>query len=176
MVWPRQRAVIRGGNEMNKIAMITGAGSGVGRAVAKALAAQGWSCALVGRKQEALEETAQALKGDHLVAPGRCRRSRAGQSRLRPDQGQVRPPGHAVQQCRHGHARHPDRGAELRAVAGHCRRQPDRRLPLHPGSGADDEGADAAAAAASSTMARSAPTGRGRTARPIPPPSTPSPA
>jgi NAD(P)-dependent dehydrogenase (short-subunit alcohol dehydrogenase family) len=55
---------------MNKIAMITGAGSGVGRATAKALAAQGWSCALVGRKQDALEETAHALKGDTLVAPG----------------------------------------------------------------------------------------------------------
>ncbi|MBW8708979.1 MAG: SDR family oxidoreductase [Alphaproteobacteria bacterium] len=55
---------------MNKIAMITGAGSGVGRAAAKALAAQGWSVALVGRKKEALEETAKALKGDHLVVPG----------------------------------------------------------------------------------------------------------
>ncbi len=55
---------------MNKIAMITGAGSGVGRATAKALAAQGWSCVLVGRKQDALEETAKALKGDHLVTPG----------------------------------------------------------------------------------------------------------
>jgi NAD(P)-dependent dehydrogenase (short-subunit alcohol dehydrogenase family) len=55
---------------MNKIAMITGAGSGVGRAAAKALAAQGWSLALVGRKKEALEETAKALKGDHLVVPG----------------------------------------------------------------------------------------------------------
>jgi NAD(P)-dependent dehydrogenase (short-subunit alcohol dehydrogenase family) len=55
---------------MNKIAMITGAGSGVGRATAKALAAQGWSCVLVGRKQDALEETAKALKGDTLVASG----------------------------------------------------------------------------------------------------------
>ncbi len=55
---------------MNKIAMITGAGSGVGRATAKALAAQGWSCVLVGRKPDALEETAKLLKGDHLVASG----------------------------------------------------------------------------------------------------------
>jgi NAD(P)-dependent dehydrogenase (short-subunit alcohol dehydrogenase family) len=54
---------------MTKIAMITGAGSGVGRAVAKGLAEAGWSTALVGRKREALEETAAALKGDHLVAP-----------------------------------------------------------------------------------------------------------
>ena len=54
---------------MNKIAMITGAGSGVGRAVAKALAPQGWSLVLVGRKRETLEETAKSLSGDHLVAP-----------------------------------------------------------------------------------------------------------
>ena len=54
---------------MTKIAMITGAGSGVGRAVAKALAPAGWSLALVGRKREALEETAAGLAGDHLVAP-----------------------------------------------------------------------------------------------------------
>jgi NAD(P)-dependent dehydrogenase (short-subunit alcohol dehydrogenase family) len=54
---------------MTKIAMITGAGSGVGRAVAKGLAEAGWSTALVGRKREALEETAAALKGTHLVAP-----------------------------------------------------------------------------------------------------------
>ena len=54
---------------MTKIAMITGAGSGVGRAVAVELASQGWSLALVGRKREALEETAGQIKGDHLVAP-----------------------------------------------------------------------------------------------------------
>jgi len=54
---------------MTKIAMITGAGSGVGRAVAKALSAAGWNCVLVGRKREALEETAKMLKGDNLVAP-----------------------------------------------------------------------------------------------------------
>jgi NAD(P)-dependent dehydrogenase (short-subunit alcohol dehydrogenase family) len=54
---------------MHKTAMITGAGSGVGRAVAKALVPQGWSLVLVGRKQETLEETARGLTGDHLVAP-----------------------------------------------------------------------------------------------------------
>jgi NAD(P)-dependent dehydrogenase (short-subunit alcohol dehydrogenase family) len=55
--------------KMTKIAMITGAGSGVGRAVAQALAGQDWRLALVGRKREALEETAKGLKGDHLIAP-----------------------------------------------------------------------------------------------------------
>ena len=54
---------------MTKIAMITGAGSGVGRAVAQGLAEAGWQVALVGRKRETLEETAQDLKGAHLIAP-----------------------------------------------------------------------------------------------------------
>jgi NAD(P)-dependent dehydrogenase (short-subunit alcohol dehydrogenase family) len=54
---------------MSKIAMITGAGSGIGRAVALALAAEGWRLALVGRNADRLQETAGLLKGDHWVAP-----------------------------------------------------------------------------------------------------------
>jgi NAD(P)-dependent dehydrogenase (short-subunit alcohol dehydrogenase family) len=44
------------------IAVITGAGSGVGRAVALRFAAEGWRVALVGRRAETLAETA-ALAG-----------------------------------------------------------------------------------------------------------------
>jgi len=54
---------------MNKIAMITGAGSGVGRAVAKALSQAGWSLTLVGRNKVTLEDTAGQLSGAALVAP-----------------------------------------------------------------------------------------------------------
>ena len=56
-------------DNMTKIAMITGAGSGVGRAVAIHLSQAGWSVALVGRKADTLEETAKKLKGEYLVAP-----------------------------------------------------------------------------------------------------------
>ena len=52
---------------MTKIAMITGAGSGVGRAVAKVLSDAGWACVLVGRKEAALQDTAKMLKGESLV-------------------------------------------------------------------------------------------------------------
>lgn len=51
-------------------AIITGAGSGVGRAVAVKLSAQGWKLCLVGRRAEPLRETA-ALAGsaDAIVSP-----------------------------------------------------------------------------------------------------------
>jgi NAD(P)-dependent dehydrogenase (short-subunit alcohol dehydrogenase family) len=53
-----------------RVAIITGAGSGIGRASALALMAGGWSVALVGRRKETLEETAGMAKGGHsLVVP-----------------------------------------------------------------------------------------------------------
>jgi NAD(P)-dependent dehydrogenase (short-subunit alcohol dehydrogenase family) len=49
------------------VAVVTGAGSGVGRAVALKLAAEGWSAALVGRRAAALDETI-ALAGASAAA------------------------------------------------------------------------------------------------------------
>jgi NAD(P)-dependent dehydrogenase (short-subunit alcohol dehydrogenase family) len=54
----------------DRIAIITGAGSGIGRASALALMGDGWSVALAGRRKDALEETAgMATGGRSLVVP-----------------------------------------------------------------------------------------------------------
>lgn len=47
----------------SKIALVTGAGSGIGRACALGLLKEGWTVALVGRRLEALQETA-SLAGE----------------------------------------------------------------------------------------------------------------
>ncbi|MBL8308640.1 MAG: SDR family oxidoreductase [Rubrivivax sp.] len=49
-----------------KTAIVTGAGSGIGRACALALLAEGWAVGLIGRRTEALQETA-ALAGAHAA-------------------------------------------------------------------------------------------------------------
>jgi NAD(P)-dependent dehydrogenase (short-subunit alcohol dehydrogenase family) len=57
---------------MSKIALVTGAGSGIGRCCALALLAEGWAVALLGRRAEALQETATragAHAGNALPLP-----------------------------------------------------------------------------------------------------------
>ncbi len=55
-----------------KIAVVTGAGSGVGRGAALALAAHGWSVVIGGRREDALAETISLAgeKGGRLLAVG----------------------------------------------------------------------------------------------------------
>ena len=52
---------------MTRIALVTGAGSGIGTAVAVALARDGWTVVLAGRRLEPLETTA-ALAGNGAIA------------------------------------------------------------------------------------------------------------
>ena len=51
----------------DRFAVITGAGSGIGRASALALMSDGWSVALAGRRKEMLEETAGMKTGGHAL-------------------------------------------------------------------------------------------------------------
>lgn len=53
---------------MSKIALVTGAGSGIGRAVSLALASNGYTVVLAGRRREELESTARS-GGDMLAVP-----------------------------------------------------------------------------------------------------------
>jgi NADP-dependent 3-hydroxy acid dehydrogenase YdfG len=55
---------------MSKVAFVTGASSGVGRATAITLAAAGWEVTLVARRKEALEKTVELAPAD---ARGRMR-------------------------------------------------------------------------------------------------------
>ena len=52
---------------MSKIAVITGGGGGIGRAVALALSENGWTCVVAGRTIASLEQTVSQLDG-----PGRA--------------------------------------------------------------------------------------------------------
>jgi len=57
---------------MIKTAVITGAGSGVGQAIALNLAQQGWRLAILGRRSEALQETIRQAGASASVSPYVC--------------------------------------------------------------------------------------------------------
>ena len=52
-----------------KIALVTGAGTGVGRAVSLALLREGYAVVLAGRRKDKLEEVAREANGPTLVVP-----------------------------------------------------------------------------------------------------------
>jgi NAD(P)-dependent dehydrogenase (short-subunit alcohol dehydrogenase family) len=51
-----------------KVAVVTGAGTGIGKASALALAKAGYAVVLAGRRKEALDETAKEAKGAQMLA------------------------------------------------------------------------------------------------------------
>ena len=164
----------------SKTALVTGAGSGIGRATALALLKEGYAVVLAGRRREALERTAADAGPDaprRTRRPGRRQRSGLGP---RPLRGRPGRPSAGSTSCSTtpAPARHPCPLEDLtfeqwRRSRG---RQPDRRVPLHAGGVSADEGAGRRAAGGSSITDRSRLTRRGRTPPPTPPPSTRSPA
>jgi NAD(P)-dependent dehydrogenase (short-subunit alcohol dehydrogenase family) len=63
-----------------KIALVTGAGSGVGRAAALALAHEGYAVVLAGRRAENLQTVAKEAAGETLVVPTDVREAAAIQA------------------------------------------------------------------------------------------------
>ena len=104
----------------SKIALVTGAGTGVGRAAALALMNAGFTVVLAGRRKDKLDEVAgEGAKAGGKSLPvtadiadpdavERCSQNREG----------VRPPRPAVQQRRHRRPGRADRRSAVRAMAG----------------------------------------------------------
>ena len=57
---------------MSKTVIITGAGSGIGRAIANTLASQGYSLILLGRDLTRLEETRKSLNDNSIHQSFSC--------------------------------------------------------------------------------------------------------
>ncbi len=55
---------------MDRVAIVTGGGTGVGRASAVALSADGWSVVVSGRTESSLNETVAELEGPSLIVVG----------------------------------------------------------------------------------------------------------
>ena len=95
----------------NKVAIVTGAGTGIGKAVTLALLRDGYRVALAGRRREPLEQTA-GQSGERGAGAGRAdgrKRRGLGAGALRTCEGELRPAGSPLQQRRHFHSRHGDR-------------------------------------------------------------------
>ena len=119
------------GMTTEKVAVVTGAGSGLGRLITIALADQGWYVVAAGRRFALLEDTVAAgAAGDGPPGAGRRRRRGLGGGAVRDRARPLRPARPARQQ--RGHRRAGRRGgrAEPRGLAVDRGHQPHRLVPV----------------------------------------------
>ena len=117
-----------------QVAVVTGAGRGIGAAIARKLAALGATAVLCGRTQSTLDATAQhhprsrrqdgsdSLRRHRAASTGICRR---------PRRQHVRPPRHPGQQRRHRRLQRRRCTTSSRRVGPDSQHQPARRLLRH---------------------------------------------
>ena len=88
----------------NKVALITGGSSGIGRATAVAMAREGAKIALTARRaercQEAVEEI-EGMGGEALALPGDVANADHVAALVGATVEQLGPPGYCSAQCRH---------------------------------------------------------------------------
>ena len=159
---------------MAKVALVTGAGSGIGKASALALAKDGYDVVLAGRRKEPLDAVAEQVKGlgrKALAVPTDVAdpasvgalfaktKETFGRLDVLFNNAGIGAPAVPLEDLPF---------EQWRAVIDI---EPDRLVPVHPGGDPDHEGASSRGAAGSSTTARSRPTPRGPIPRPTPRPS-----
>jgi len=122
--------------QTSKIAIVTGAGSGIGKATALALLKDGWSVVLAGRRQANLEEVAAEAKAINanyqvLAVPTDVTQEDSVANLFAQTVktfGRV----FAVQQRWREHARHSLARTQFGNVEGCGRHQPHRHVLVHP--------------------------------------------
>ena len=87
------------GSLRNKTMIVTGASSGIGRAVARRFAAEGVKLALVARSAERLKAVANEIGSECIVLPLDLDEARRCRDHGQNDNGPVRSHRHSVRQC-----------------------------------------------------------------------------